>query len=122
MDVVFFTPDKKEKHCIEIKFPRSGQYPEQMFKACKDVRFLEQLRKADFRNCYFMMFADDHVFYMNKNGNGIYKMFRTEKLIRGEVKKPTGKKNELLCFDGEYKIEWQDLKDNLKYFIIELKS
>ena len=28
-DIMVFTPDQGEKHCIEIKFPRSGQYPEQ---------------------------------------------------------------------------------------------
>jgi hypothetical protein len=69
-----------------------------------------------------MMFADDHLFYINKGNDGIYKMFRNEKLIKGEVRKPTGKKDEVLHFDGEYKIEWRTLKDDLKYFIIEVKT
>ena len=52
MDIVVFSPDKKERHCIELKFPTNGQYPEQMFNACKDVSFLEQLTKAGFNRLY----------------------------------------------------------------------
>jgi len=121
MDIVIFATDRIEKQCIELKFPTQGQYPEQMFSACKDIKFLEQLIKSDFENCYFMMFADDHLFYEEKDGGEIYKMFRVEKLIKGEVRKPTGKKDELLHFDREYKIEWQTLRDSLKCFIIEVK-
>lgn len=107
MDVVVFTPDKIEKHCIELKFPTQGQYPEQMFSACKDVKFLEPLVKSGFNKCYFMMFANDPLFYTSKGEGdyGIYKIFRCEKLIKGEVRKPTGKKDEVLHIDGEYKIE-----------------
>jgi len=36
MDIVVFSLDKKEKQCIELKFPIQGQYPEQMFSACKE--------------------------------------------------------------------------------------
>jgi len=122
MDIVVFTPDKKEKHCIELKFPTQRQHPEQMFSACKDVKFLEQLIKSGFSDSYFMMFADDHLFYINKGDEGIYKIFRNEKLIKGEVRKPTGKKDEILRFEGEYKIEWQTIKDKLKYFVIEVKT
>ncbi len=122
MDIVIFTPDKKEKQCIELKFPTQGQYPEQMFSICKDVRFLEQLMNSGFNECYFMMFANDPLFYMSKGDNGIYKMFRNEKLIKGEVRKPTGKKDEVLHIDGEYKIEWRTLKDKLKCFTIEVKT
>jgi len=123
MDIVLFTLDKKEKHCIELKFPTNGQYPEQMFSACKDVRFLEELVNVGFDTCYFMMFAEDRIFYMDRGSeHGIYKIFREEKLIKGEVRKPTGKKDEVLHFEKEYKIEWFDIKDNLKYFIIEVRK
>lgn len=74
-------------------------------------------------NVILWMFADDPLFYMSRRGeNGIYKMFRSEKLIKGEVRKPTGKKDEVLHIDGEYKIEWRTLKDNLKCFTIEVKT
>jgi len=123
MDIVIFTSDKKEKHCVELKFPTQGQYPEQMFKVCKDVKFLEQLIKSGFNECYFIMFANDPLFYRSKEGdNGIYKMFRSEKLIKGEVRKPTGKEDESVHIDGEYRIEWQPLKGDLKCFTIEVKT
>jgi hypothetical protein len=48
MDIVIFTPDKKEKQCVELKYPTQGQYPEQMFSACRDIKFLEQLTKSGF--------------------------------------------------------------------------
>lgn len=120
MDVILFTPDKREKHCIELKFPRHGQYPEQMFSACRDVNFIEQLIKLGFNSSYFMMFTDDPLFYRNRRKSGIYKIFRDEKLIRGKIEKPTGKKDEVLYLDGEYKIEWQTLRNDFKYFIIEV--
>jgi len=122
MDIVVFDVDRKEKHCIELKFPTQGQHPEQMFSACKDVRFLEQLIQSGFGDCYFMMFADDHLFYVDKGDDGIYRLFRKEKLISGEVRKPTGKRDEVLHFDREHKIEWRTLENNLKYFVIELKT
>jgi len=123
MDIVLFTPDKKEKHCIELKFPTNGQYPEQMFSACKDVRFLEELVNVGFDTCYFMMFAEDPIFYTKReNEYGIYKIFREERLIKGEVRKPTGKKDKVLHFEKEYKIKWFDIKNNLKYFIIEVRK
>jgi len=49
-------------------------------------------------------------------------MILTEKLIRGEIIKPTGKRDEKLTLDGEYKIEWQNLADKLKYFIVQVKT
>lgn len=122
MDIVIFDYDKNEKHCIELKFPTQGQYPEQMFSACKDIKFLEQLVKSGFNECYFMMFADDPLFYKEKeNDTGIYKMFRSEKVIKGTIKKPTGKKDIEIHIDGEYNIEWQTLSHNLRCFIIEVR-
>lgn len=121
MDIVVFTPDMKEKHCVELKFPTQGQYPEQMFSACRDIKFLEQLVKSGFNECYFMMFADDPLFYANRGNDGIYKMFRKEKLVKGKIRKPTGKKDEILHIVGEYKIEWETLEGDLKSFIIEVK-
>lgn len=120
MDIVIYTPDRAENYCIELKFPTQGQYPEQMFKACRDIKFLEQLKDSGFKKCYFMMFADDYLFYSNKGGGEIYKMFRVEKIIRGDVRKPTGKEDRVLHLDGEYKIEWITLRNNLKYFVIEI--
>lgn len=122
MDIVIFSPDKLMKYCIELKFPTNGQYPEQMFSACKDIGFLEELKKAGFEGGLFIMFANDPLFYGDFNRTGedsIYKKFRSEKLLEGEIKKPTGKKDEIIKLRGKYFIQWQTVRENFKYFIIE---
>ena len=79
-----------------MKFPTNGQYPEQMFNACKDVSFLEQLTEAGFNNSYFLFFTEDKNFYDSQHSrkhNGIYKLFRDQKEIKGKIEKPTGEKD-----------------------------
>jgi hypothetical protein len=122
MDIVVLTPDNNEKHCIELKYPTQGQYPEQMFSACKDVKFLEQLIISGFDTSYFMMFAQDQPFYTNKGDYGIYLKFRKQKVIEGEIRKPTGKKDQVLSFNGTHAIDWKTIKNNLKYFVVPVKS
>jgi hypothetical protein len=63
IDVSIFSQDRIFKAAVELKFPRSGQYPEQMFSACKDVAFLEQLVERGFDGRLFVMAADDRLFY-----------------------------------------------------------
>ena len=43
IDISVFASDQSEKYAIELKYSRNGQHPEQMFKACQDIGFLEQL-------------------------------------------------------------------------------
>ncbi len=123
MDIVVFSSDKKEKHCIELKFPTNGQYPEQMFNACKDVSFLEQLTEAGFDSSYFLFLTEDKNFYDSRHSrknDGIYKLFRDQKEIKGKIEKPTGEKKQFLEIHGKYKINWKDLRGNLKYFVINV--
>jgi hypothetical protein len=56
----------KEKLAIEIKFPTNGEYPAQMFSFCKDIKFLEELRDAGFRNNLFIAFANDPLFWKGR--------------------------------------------------------
>ena len=120
MDIVVFTPDKKESYCIELKFPTQaqGKCPEQMFSAWEDVKFLEQLRKLCFTESYFMMFTDNHLFWGGTSNHGIYKIFRKERRLYGKVGNKRTRK--VVHFDGEYRIKWRPLKDSLKYFIIRV--
>jgi hypothetical protein len=42
IDVCVYSQDRTQKHsAFELKFPRNGQYPEQMFSFCKDIAFAE---------------------------------------------------------------------------------
>jgi len=63
-----------------------------MYKAYIDIKFLEQLIDTSFDNSYFLMFANDPLFYINKGDYGIYNLFRMEKRLKSEIIKTTGKK------------------------------
>lgn len=43
------------RYAIELKFPRNGEYPEQMFKFIEDIKFMEEVK----HNCLF-----DHTFVL----------------------------------------------------------
>jgi hypothetical protein len=90
--IAIFGPDQADKTAIELKFPRSGQFPEQMFSACKDVAFLEQLVERGFDWSIFVMAADDRLFYQGSDTGGVYSYFPSGKQICGLIRKPTGTK------------------------------
>lgn len=103
---------------IELKFPRNGQHPEQMFSFCKDIVFAEQLKQAGFNKAYVVIFAEDRLFYEGSQ-NGIYGFFRQGRNLTGIVKKPTGKQGSELVIKGDYNIKWNDISGSLKYTLIE---
>lgn len=103
---------------IELKFPRNGQYPEQMFSFCKDIAFLEQLKEAGFQETYLLIIADDHNFYEGK-AVGIYKYFRSNDILHGEIMKPTGQQKSVINIKGSYTIQWLPIINSLRYALIE---
>ncbi len=120
IDVSVFTPDLSEKYAFELKFPRNGQYPEQMFMACQDICFVEQLCYDNFTKNYFVIVVDDPLFYQNGATTGIYQYFRGNTPIHGVIQKPTGKKDTSFEVNGNYRISWNVIKTNLKYAVIEV--
>ncbi|MBP5444534.1 MAG: hypothetical protein J6Y28_00040 [Acholeplasmatales bacterium] len=60
-----------EKYAIELKYPKNGQYPEQMFSFIKDIKFMEEVKELGFTSTYVMTIVDDHNFYTGNIG-GIY--------------------------------------------------
>ena len=122
MDVSVFSPDKSELKCaIELKYPRNGQCPEQMFCFCKDIAFAEELSSAGFVTTAVIIFAEDRLFYQGKE-DGIYGFFRGSKPIHGRIQKPTGKKDDEVTVRGHYSVELQPISGSLKYTIIEVSS
>lgn len=91
-----------------------------MFSSCKDIKFLEQLIDSDFTRCFFLMFADDPLFYTGKMESEIYEYFRSKKVINGVIKKHTGKKDSLINIKGNYQIIWKQIKDSLKFCFVEI--
>lgn len=120
IDISIFSTDKSRKLCaVELKFPRNGQYPEQMFNFCKDIFFLEQLKQAGFEKAYFIVFADDRLFYEG-NTEGIYGYFRGAKELTGNIQKPTGRRDTTIEICGHYSVRWNAVGNDLKYAVVEV--
>jgi len=106
---------------VELKYPRNGQHPEQMFSFCKDIAFAEELVAAGFPRAALVVFADDHLFYRGSAEN-IYGFFRGERPIHGCIQKPTGKKDDEVTIHGSYKVEWKPIFGTLKFAILEVSA
>lgn len=120
IDIAIFAPDLSEKYAIELKYPRNGQYPEQMFKTCQDIYFLEQLHRNGFTRCFFLMVANTPLFYERGSKTGIYKYFRAGVPIHGCIEKPTGAKNGKVEISGSYSLIWEDGDKDLKYTMVKI--
>lgn len=83
IDISAYSSNAKElSFAIELKYPRNGQHPEQMFSFCKDIAFVEELVSAGFRRAAFVVFAEDPLFYRGST-DGIYGLFRGGKPVHG---------------------------------------
>ncbi len=122
---------KAEKIAIELKFPRNGQYPEQMFSFIKDIKFMEQVKNADaelkdvckegkFTETYVLTLVDNKNFYLSNRGkNEIYSYFRKNNDFRIQIPKdkdiikPTGNKEECketikeIKLNNQYDSTWE---------------
>jgi hypothetical protein len=120
IDITVFSPDRKHlQHAIELKFPRNGQVPEQIFKFCADVAFAEKLHACGFASTAAVIFADDRSFYQGCC-NGIYGHCRGGQAIHGCITKPTGKRDETVMVQGEYVVHWQPVTGDLKYAVVAI--
>lgn len=120
IDIVIFKDDFSEKYAIELKYPKNGQYPEQMFSFIKDIKFMEQARCLGFDKTFVMTLVDDRLFYDGNDVSGIYSFFRSGKTIQGTITKPTGKKDDVIVLLGQYRINWQRLNLDCRYYLIEI--
>lgn len=114
MDIAIFETPDTSRRAIEVKFPQNGQYPEQMFKFCQDIAFLEQLVGSGFKRGYFVVAAHDPLFCAGREQSGIYSHFRNATPITGRITKPTGKKDEAVDVRGSYPVTWREA-GGLKY-------
>ena len=131
----------EELYAIELKFPRNGQYPEQMYSFVKDLAFIAQLRgNYNFKACWSVVLVDDDNFCKTTNRkttNAIYTYFREDrkvgdnlKKIGGVIKKPTGQYKYpvppfiTIPIGYEKTVQWMPIKrinqSNLHYYIIQV--
>jgi hypothetical protein len=122
IDIAIYTAEPRAlEWAIELKYPRNGQHPEQMFSFCKDVAFAEELAMAGFRRAGLVIFAEDDLFWRGPT-QGIYGYFRSKNPLNGVVRKPTGAKNEEVCIRGRYPVDWKPVVGSLMYAIIEVEK
>jgi hypothetical protein len=120
IDISIFDPSNQRPHiAIELKFPRNGQVPEQMFAFCKDLAFLEGLVHAGFAFGALIVIADDKDFYTGNTG-GIYGFFRGAAELFGTITKPTGKRDETVTLTGRYRPHWQPIAGSLMYSVLRV--
>ena len=122
IDITIFNHDKSEKHAIELKRPLNGQYPEQMYSFVKDIKFMEELKENGFSKTAVVVLVSHKPFYEGKNNQGIYKYFRGECRIYGDIFKPTGvmKDKEFISIKGDYNFTWKSLNSDEKFFVVEI--
>lgn len=120
IDITILDSDAKLLCAIELKFPRNGQVPEQMFNFCKDIVFLEQLKKQGVSKGFFLAFSEDKAFYSGKCG-GIYRYFRGNIPIEGKIQKPTGTEKKTLKIIGTYVANWEPSTQVIRYCLIEVE-
>ena len=120
IDIVIFNKNLTEKTAVEIKYPTNGQVPEQMFSFCKDIKFLEELKEHGFVNNVFLCLAHDECFWQGNSPSPIYKFFRNNQPITGNISKPTGKgKVEIkIHINGQYMANWKSVNNSTKYLSI----
>lgn len=117
IDIVIY--NNLDRYAIELKYPLNGQYPEQMFSFVKDIKFMEELKKAGFTATYCLTMVVDKNFYSGQKRDGIYAFFRSNEQVHGLICKPTGKKDEQLMINGNYDICWNG-SENIRYYMVEL--
>lgn len=127
----------EELYAIELKFPRNGQYPEQMYSFVKDLAFIAQLKgRFNFKGCWSVVLVDNDNFCKTSNrktSNAIYTYFREDrnvgdnlKRIEGTIQKPTGKyKYQVPPFINipagyEKTVQWNSINQNLYYYIMQV--
>lgn len=87
---------------------------------------MEQLQLTEpvrFTKTFAVCLVDNKNFYQgNVSEEKIYKYFRNEpQIIQGEIRKPTGEiKGDPISLKKQYQIQWQELKDDYRYYIVEI--
>lgn len=121
IDISIFSKDKKELLCvIELKFPRNGQYPMQMFSFCKDISFMEHVKKNGFQQAFVLILADDKIFYSGTGDKPPYNFFRASEKLTGCITQPVGKGDDSVNINGSYIVKWHEIINPLKYTLIEI--
>ena len=121
IDIVLFNHSQTRKFAIEIKFPTSIDYPNQMFHFCQDIKFLEQLKDSGFTDNFFLALTPQSNFWSESGKEGtIYEKFRKEKELYGEIQNNIGDSTEKVHLNGRHKINWLSVNDTVRFFVVRV--
>ncbi len=122
IDLVLFRSGGEGHYAIELKYPRNGQYPEQMFKFCEDLGFIEQLTERGFDGGCLLVLVEDKLFYSGRETDGIYGYFRCGQPLQGVIKQPTKAKGGggRIKLRGRYTVEWKPVRGSMKYLCLQV--
>lgn len=139
IDIYIYEKNSKYKYAIELKYPKNGAFPNEMYECVKDIKFMQILKNYKFTKtyCITLVGLDDN---LNKHYNPelfykgfyksshIFKYFRmedadgkiippstlTDKVFIDEEKHP----NKFIDL-GDFSdiIEWKRISENDNYFI-----
>lgn len=138
--------DIDEIYAIELKYPKNGQYPEQMYSFIKDIKFMQQVKeKKHLARTFVLTLVDNPNFYKktemkkSEEEKEIYKYFRSDDTnisskdeIQAEDKipavtpimKPTGKKDDITTLNQQLtqKIKWELISNDstYRYYFMEI--
>ena len=121
-----------ERYAIELKYPKNGMYPEEMYEFLRDICFMEQVKKSGFISTYALTYVNDKLFYSGTATRVPYSIFRNQSILieSGTYNKPTGdhQTTQSLEISGEYSTSWRiptaswiDNKAISRYYFIAIK-
>ena len=133
--------DDDRCYAIELKYPKNGQYPEEMYQFIRDIAFAQQLvrnsanGKRVFEKTYCLTLVDDEKFHSAMStksrkllSGSIYAHFRHSQnkvpytLKQGTYNKPTGKASATVSCTTlqDVSYTWNKVNGtNFWYYIIE---
>ena len=124
IDLTISDENKKNCYAIELKFPKNGEYPGEMFKFIKDIKFMEQLKDNGFIDTFCLTLVDDELFYSKgRSKKEIYSYFRKGAILKGEIDNPIKTSTENpINIKGNYFINWIKKDDNScrRYYFIRI--
>lgn len=110
---------------IELKCPYAGRVPETMYDFIADIAFTEAiLRENMAASALCLMLTHDPAFWSGRP-EGIYEAFRSEGVLSGLYRKPTGSKSSQVFLENRYDLKWKPLGNtgllkNAQYLLVEV--
>ena len=125
IDIIMFKNKNnlKEMVVIELKaiIDQKIARPVTVFNWIEDLKFLEQL-KINGMKCYSIFFTNENKFLSGDlNVGKLLTDFRNKKVSGTyQTHQNSSKKNKIISLKNSYSINWKNIQNDLKYFIVKI--